>query len=43
MVQVSLVAEPGQCTYHCDCEPVVTAVPEGMTKATSAKNRYARA
>ena len=43
MVQVSLVAEPGQCTYHCDCESVVTAVREGLTQATSAKNRYARA
>ena len=41
MVQVSLVAEPGQCTYHCDCQSVVTAVHEGMAQATSAKNRYA--
>lgn len=26
MVQASLVAVPGQCTNHCDCESVVTAV-----------------
>ena len=42
LVQESLVAEPGQCTYHCDCESVVTAVHEGMLQATSANNRYTR-
>ena len=43
MVQAALVATPGQCTYHCDCQSVVTAIHEGMLQATSAKNRYARA
>ena len=43
LVQASLLAEPGQCTFLCDCESVVTAVHEGMNQATSAKNRYARA
>ena len=42
MVQAALVAEPGKCTYHCDCESVVTAVQDAMNQATSAKNRYAR-
>ena len=43
MVQAALVATPGQCTYHCDCESVVTAIHDAMRQATSAKNRYARA
>ena len=43
MIQAALVAIPGQCTCHCDCESVVTAVHDAMQQATSAKNRYARA
>ena len=42
MVQAALVAEPGKCTYHCDCQSVVTAVQDAMNQATSATNRYAR-
>ena len=43
MLQAALVAEPLQCTYHCDCKSVVTAIHDAMRQATSTKQRYARA